>query len=196
MFYHPDTEQEFTSTHEFRLAFPNTSFGMLDSEEERNATGLFTIEEELPTSDRIFGYYVVNGIYETDGIYYRQWLFTAYPEEKIRQNLIQAVTAKRWEVETAGVELPNGVRVSTGTADQNRISNVITNATASGLTTVDFKADTGWVTLTIDEINNIATVIALHVQACFTAERVHHEAIAALPDTDLKNYDLNANWPG
>lgn len=195
MYYHPETQQEFATTHDFRMTFANTSFGMLDTEEERNATGLFTVEEEQPESNRNYGFYTNNGVETVDGKYVRKWLFNAYPPEKIRANLMQAVTEKRWQVETAGLTLPNGARVATGTADQNRISNVITNATAAGLTSVDFKAENGWVTLTIEEIRGIATAIAVHVQACFSAERTHHVAIQALSVEELQGYDLTAHWP-
>lgn len=195
MYYHPESSQEFANLHEFRLAFANTSFGMLDTEEERNATGLFTVEEELPESNDIYGFYTNNGVDFIDGKYIRKWLFNAHPPEKIRANLMRAVTEKRWQVETAGLTLPNGARVPTGTADQNRISNVITNATAAGLSTVDFKAENGWVTLTIEEIRDIATAIAVYVQACFSAERTHHTAIQALAIEELQNYDLTAHWP-
>ena len=41
----------------------------------------------------------------------------------------------------------------------------------------------------------IAAAIALHVQACFSAERAHHEAIAAASDADLYGYDINTGWP-
>ena len=116
MYYHPESSQEFANLHEFRLAFANTSFGMLDTEEERNATGLFTVEEELPESDNIYGFYTNNGVDFVDGKYIRKWLFNAYPPEKIRANLIRAVTDKRWQVETAGLTLPNGARVNPGPA--------------------------------------------------------------------------------
>lgn len=196
MFYHPETKKEYATTYEFRLAYSNTSFGELENEAERNYAGLYRIEIEMPSSDGIYGYYTADGVTQIDGIYKRRWKFEPHPPDMIRHKLKEAVTAKRWNVETSGVLLPSGVRVSTDTSDQNRISNVITNATASGLTTVDFKASTGWVTLTIDEIKGIATAIALHVQSCFSAERIHHAAIDALSDANLQNYNLNAHWPG
>lgn len=35
-----------------------------------------------------------------------------------------------------------------------------------------------------------------HVQACFTAERLHHEAINALTDiADAQGYDVTSGWP-
>lgn len=120
---------------------------------------------------------------------------TPIPYDEIRQSRLDAVTAKRWEVETGGLTLPSGVRVDTSTEDQNRITSVIANAELAGVDTVDFKAASGWVALTLEDLKQIAAAIARHVQACFSAERAHHEAIANLDDEDLAAYDVNAGWP-
>ena len=121
------------------------------------------------------------------------------------QSLKAAVTQKRWEVETGGITLPTGVRVATGIDDQNRITSVIANARLAGLDSVSFKAASGWVTLTLAELEGVAAAIALHVQQCFSAERAHHEAIDALQqlhaDDDLalqqalETYDIEQGWP-
>lgn len=116
------------------------------------------------------------------------------PEQK-RAELTNAVTALRWEKETGGLTLTNGITVGTGTEDQNRITTVIANAQLAGVTTVDFKAQSGWVTLQLTEVHALAAAIALHVQACFSAERAHHEAIAALDDASLDSYDTTTGWP-
>ena len=45
------------------------------------------------------------------------------------------------------------------------------------------------------QMQGIAAAIALHVQACFSSERAHHEAIAAASETELYGYDINTGWP-
>ena len=112
-----------------------------------------------------------------------------------RAALKAAATAKRWEVETGGITLPGGVQVSTGTADQNRIASVIATAALGGVESVEFKAASGWATLTLEQLRGIAAAIALHVQACFAAERKHHGAIDAASDAALASYDVDAGWP-
>lgn len=112
-------------------------------------------------------------------------------------------TALRWQHETGGLTLPSGVRVATGIDDQNRITSVIANAQLAGVQSVDFKAASGWVTVTVQELQAIAAAIAVHVQACFTAERAHHEAIDALAaqyegealQSALADYDRENGWP-
>src|SRR5690606_22119138 len=63
--------------------------------------------------------------------------------EQARARLIDASTARRREVMTGGLTLPNGMHVGTAIDDQNRITSVVANAALAGLTDddeVDFKA--------------------------------------------------------
>lgn len=128
------------------------------------------------------------------------------PEPPITAEKLKAiVTAFRREVETGGITLPSGVRVATGIDDQNRITSVVANAERAGLEQVDFKAAEGWAKATLVELQTIATTVALHVQACFSAERAHHEAIDALVaqhqgdaqalQAVLDGYDESTDWP-
>lgn len=128
------------------------------------------------------------------------------PEPPITADgLKEIVTAFRWEVETGGITMPGGVRVATGIDDQNRITSVVANAERAGLEQVDFKAADGWAKVTLAELQAIATAVALHVQACFSAERAHHEAIDALLaqhqgdaqalQEALDGYDESQGWP-
>jgi len=136
---------------------------------------------------------------------YEAWLAAgntiSLPEETrtpsdIKQQLIAAATALRWEKETGGIEL-GGVRVGTTLDDQNRISGVLSAIALGGLVEVDFKAQNGWVKLTALEIQGIAQYISAHVQACFTAERTHHESIERLmSEEELSMYDVTQGWPG
>ncbi|QOQ84350.1 DUF4376 domain-containing protein [Comamonas thiooxydans] len=128
------------------------------------------------------------------------------PPPTTAAKLKEIVTAFRWEVETGGITLPGGIRVATGIDDQNRITTVVANARLAALETVKFKAASGWVTLTLAEIEAVAATVALHVQQCFAAECAHHEAIDALVvqfDGDpqglqaaLDAYDEVQGWPG
>lgn len=121
-----------------------------------------------------------------------------HPTQAVSEDLAEAkrrlrerATALRWEHETGGITV-SGVRVLTGIEDQNRIATALIGAPA----TLDFKAESGWVTLTLADLQGIADAITTHVQACFSAERTHHEAIDALPSLDaVGSYDVEAGWP-
>ena len=108
-----------------------------------------------------------------------------------KQRLRERATQLRWEHETGGINV-GGVRVLTGTEDQSRIASALIGAPA----TLDFKAESGWVTLTLAELQGIAAAITAHVQACFSAERIHHEAIDALETLEeVQEYDIETGWP-
>ncbi|GAA5231737.1 DUF4376 domain-containing protein [Verticiella sediminum] len=120
------------------------------------------------------------------------------PPPATRVGLMAAATAKRWAVMTGGLTLPGGLRVGTAIDDQNRLTSVVANAAHAGLTdadTVDFKATSGWMSITIGEVKAIAGAIGQFVQACYSAERAHHDAIAGLTEAELAGYDIGAGWP-
>ena len=99
---------------------------------------------------------------------------------------------------TGGMEV-GGVQVGTTIDDQNRITSVVANAALAGLTDadeVDFKTSSGWVRITIGQVKAMAGAIGQFVQACYTAERAHHEAIDLLATPEQINaYNVNTGWP-
>ncbi|MCD0280454.1 DUF4376 domain-containing protein [Xanthomonas melonis] len=115
--------------------------------------------------------------------------------DDLRRRMRAGATHARWQYETGGISV-GGVKVGTTTEDQNRISTVLAAADLGTVDRVDFKADSGWVTLSLAQIRGIAAAISAHVQACFSAERAHHEAIDALDSLEsLQAYDVSAGWP-
>lgn len=121
------------------------------------------------------------------------------PIETLRDDKLQQATDMRWDVMTGGLTLPNGVAVGTTIDDQNRITSAVANAELAGLTDadeVDFKASSGWVRVTIAEVKAIAGAIGQFVQACYSAERAHHEAIEKLKTPEqIAQYDVTQGWP-
>jgi len=113
----------------------------------------------------------------------------------LQAELRTRATSLRWTYETGGIEV-DGVRVGTALDDQNRISTVLTAGELGDIEEVDFKAASGWVRLSLAQIQAIAGAITAHVQACFSAERAHHEAIDALGDLEAAaGYDVTVGWP-
>ena len=114
-----------------------------------------------------------------------------------RARLKAAVTAIRWDIETGGIALPGDLRINTARSDQDAITRVLVNAQAAGITSVRFKAASGWVELSLDQLRQIANAVALHVQGCYDAEHAHHEAIEALESlAQALAYDVHTGWPG
>lgn len=139
---------------------------------------------------------------EINGTWYQRWSTLPLTQDEIKNalevakiNLAKQVTDLRWAKESAGILLPDGTRIATKPEDQNRITSVIANAELAGIETISFKAASGWATLTIPQVKGIASMIALHVQACFNTERTHHEAIVQMTNIEQVNsYDINVGW--
>lgn len=193
MFFEPSTGTIHPTIQHYAAAHPEAAG--LDTEAGRLAAGLHRLHEQPPTYDPLTQTLVFDGVELVDGIYRARYTLAPLPAEQVRAALMAAVSAKRWAVETGGLTLPGGATVGTTIDDQNRITSVIANAQLAGVVSVDFKAQSGWVMLSLEHMRGIAVAIALHVQACFSAERAHHEAIAAASDADLYSYDINVGWP-
>lgn len=193
MFYDHNTNRLYGSHDQLLAAYPDA--GPLDNEPDRNALGLYLVREQPPAYDQRTHTLALAGVELVEGIYHARYTLAPLPVDQVRADLMAAVSAKRWAVETGGLALPGGAVVGTTIDDQNRITSVIANAQLAGVASVDFKAQSGWVTLSLEHMRGIAAAIALHVQACFSAERAHHDAIAAASDVELYGYDINAGWP-
>jgi hypothetical protein len=187
-----------------RAAKPNAIISLDPSDADLAAMGFGRVVATSPAAHNA----VTHGAREIapaliEGKYVQQWEIYALDFSTVaarmaeaKAELVDQATAKRWEIETGGIILANGIQVKTSVEDQNRISSVIVNASRAGLTSVDFKSADGWVTVSVAQLEAIADAIALHVQQCFSAERAHHDAIEQLATPEaVASYDVNAGWP-
>lgn len=117
----------------------------------------------------------------------------AYLKDQVKRE----VTSMRWQHETGGLTLPNGVRILTAKDDQDRVNAVLTNMERYAIAEVDFKAASGWVRASYEDVKAIGAAMMQHVQACFTEEKAHHDAIDALDSIEaVAGYDYTIGWPG
>ncbi len=123
------------------------------------------------------------------------WVDPRTSEDR-RQALRGQVAERRWALETGGLVLPDGLRVSTKRSDRDALTALLVTAERAGIEGVDFKFDSGWARMNRSELDAVTRLLALHVQACFSSERAHQEAIAALEtDAQFDAYDCGAGWP-
>jgi len=206
MYYNPTTETKYTLHSEIRSSFKGISLPAVLTDTFLLSLGVYRLELVEPVYDAITQG-VTEGEPVLDGdLYIQTWIVHSLDPEQIEANieaakarLIEAATSKRWDIMTGGMTLPGGIRVGTDIDDQNRITSVVANANLAGLTDadeVDFKAVSGWVRITIAEVKAIAGAIGQFVQACYSAERAHHEAIELLETpAEINAYDLDSGWP-
>lgn len=104
---------------------------------------------------------------------------------------LAAVAAFRYVRETAGI---GGFR--TDRESQALLTGAALAATLDAGYTVDWKGEAGWVTLNAAQLLAAAQAVRAHVQACFSNERAHTEAIEALATVEaVQAYDVSTGWP-
>lgn len=193
MLYENTETKEFGITHEMLVNLcPNISFPVGISEigkykkYERS-------ERPIPTE-----FQTVKEVSPEDGV--QKWLIENKEEteeyiSKLKRDVKEKITGKRWSVESGGISFPNGVFVKTAKEDQDRILSVIINAERNGINEIDFKADSGWVKMSLFALKQLAKELTYFVQHCFSTEKFHHGFIDSLSTaSDICRYDYSTGW--
>lgn len=103
--------------------------------------------------------------------------------DTLRATLKARASTRRWEVETAGVTLPNGLGIDTDDRTKVLISGALASAQLDAGFTTRWKASDGtWHDLDADMIRTLATAIFRHVDSCFAREGELHDWIDTAPD--------------
>lgn len=101
--------------------------------------------------------------------------------------LIERLASHRFNIEVAGIELGDGLRVLTDRESQGQLNSAYTMLKYGLIPDTAWKAANGWQVGALAEIEPIAKTMAAHVRACFRGERVAAEAInAAVTIIDIK----------
>lgn len=114
-----------------------------------------------------------------------------------RAEKLAALAAHRYAVETGGISAGN-VSIATDRESQAMLTGAWVRMQQAPDLWVDWKGDDGWSRIDKATVDVLAAAVGDHVQACFTAERVHAEAVIALPDdvAIIDGYDFSQGWPG
>ena len=107
--------------------------------------------------------------------------------------LIRYSQDKRWQIETGGITV-DGIAVDTSRDSQSMTANAHSYLLNSGLMSVEFKATSGWITLSADQVKAVALAIGAHVQACFSMEKLISDKISAGAITTTDQIDAEP-WP-
>lgn len=113
------------------------------------------------------------------------------PLADVKASRLAELAALRYARETGGV---GGFR--TDRESQALLTGAALAASLDAGYTVDWKGEGGWVTLNATQLLAAAQAVRAHVQACFSNERAHADAIAALTDpAAVVAHDLSTGWP-
>lgn len=110
-----------------------------------------------------------------------------------KEELIERLASYRWEVETGGVSI-GGTLIETTREAQAQISSTYSALKDGLVSSVKWKAVSGWVTLNLQSFTPIAQAVAVHVQKCFEAEQAVYTLIENLSDSEVNTFDVETSF--
>ncbi len=116
--------------------------------------------------------------------------------EEIRTAKLASLAAYRWQRETAGITV-GGVVIKTDRESQSLLNGALKLFDLDPvLGGIDWKGENRWVLVNKATLEAVGLAVGAHVQACFTREKVHAEAIEALTTAEaIEAYDFTTGWP-
>lgn len=103
-----------------------------------------------------------------------------------KPEMLAALAAYRYQVETGGLELDGGVRLLTDRESQAQLSSTYTDLKYGLISSTDWKAANGWLVLDLAQMEPIAKAQAAHRRACFRGESTLITAIENATKLDLQ----------
>lgn len=122
------------------------------------------------------------------------WAKNILPAAWIKMRLKEYVAQKRWQHSQGGLALPDGTVIDTTDASKSKINQTLGVLERGWISSVDWKAKTGKLTLDLAALTAIAQAVAGFEQACFAAEFAICDAIEAGTITTKAEID-GYSWP-
>lgn len=125
------------------------------------------------------------------GIDFSQVITSEAKAEAARSALLSDLSGVRWERETGGITLPDGMALPTDERTIAKLTGAV-ESLARGMISepISWKFPAGWAHLTKAQIDAAAAAASQHVQACFKAEEAVDAQISALDASELVGFDL------
>lgn len=100
----------------------------------------------------------------------KEWVET-FTVEEMKASKLEELARCRWEQETSGLALPDGTEIKTDRESQALLTGASLYALQNPMATVEWKGANGWVTLTAEQVQQIAMAVRNHVQEAFSREK-------------------------
>jgi len=112
-------------------------------------------------------------------------------DEEVTTQWADQIAARRFQVETGGVTVA-GVQINTERDSQSLLTGAGFAASLDPGYHIKWKAETGFVDLTGEQVMGIASQVRAFVQACFNREA---ELLGAVADGSITSEMLEGGWP-
>lgn len=130
------------------------------------------------------------------GAWRQSWIIQDRPLIEVLSDRKEVLAALRYEKETSGITV-GGAPIRTDRTSQALINGAYSYSLLNTAVVIDWKTTSGvWIQIDAPTIAAIAGSVAAHVQACFSAEKAHAQALGGLTTAaEIAAYDLNTGWP-
>lgn len=122
------------------------------------------------------------------------WQVADLPAPLVRMRIKEYAASVRWGKQQQLLTLPNGTTIDASEASKNKIQQALTVLEKGWATTLDFKADSGWIVVDLAGLTAVAQALVAREQALFTTEKAVAAAIDAGTITTTAQVDGWA-WP-
>ena len=112
---------------------------------------------------------------------------------EIQQDLRAELAAYRYQIETQGIEV-GGARIKTDRESQATVGNAYTSLKNGLIPSTQWKAENGWSSVTLAELEPIAQAVSRHVSSCFGAERAVDLMIDELTVETAELFDIYSEF--
>lgn len=107
--------------------------------------------------------------------------------------MIEQLASHRFDVEVAGIELSDGLRVQTDRESQAQLNITYTHLKFGIVPDTAWKGGNGWQLVNLEQIEPIVRAVAAHERGCFLGEKQLLDAInSAVSLADIKNISISA----
>jgi hypothetical protein len=129
-----------------------------------------------------------------DGVWTQTWNQIPAAVTDAQTQLLGALANARYEAQIVPVTI-NGVTVNADSASLTMLKSAIDYLNGSTTAMVNFKAVSGWTTLSLAQLQELAEAINAQIQTCFTNEYAHTQKIMKLDTIDtISAYDITTGW--
>ena len=120
------------------------------------------------------------------------------PVSNAKSQALANLATIRFEKQSSGMKYQNTI-IATDTSSQALLNGAYNLALHDSTTTIQFKSQNGWMTITAEQIIQLAIGVGKFIQQCFSVEKIHSDRIMAMSTTeqviDYVDTKIQNGWP-
>ena len=205
VYFDPITNNYPVTAENGKELYPNVSFPTNIGPDIFTFLGLELVGKVVKPQETSELQVIAEGIPKKDGNFYVQnWEIFEYGSDEAEHDLyaaiakqekLQEISKFRYALEVGGITV-DGMHVKTDRESQAQLASALMMINQGFASQINWKSESGWISLDKNKILVLSKAVALHVQGCFNIEQFHVKRIEALSTfTAVKTYDFSSKWP-